>query len=532
MLGKANLRDDPKAAIRWFERTRELAAEGFPDPLGLAAASLGWQARAELSLKRPAQALTLYFQQMKAGDPSAVDSLRLTVAKLLNDPRALEAVAGSDEARPILTAYVISRWDRVDGEGALDPAPARKWLDAIRTANPRNVADADRLAWVAYRAGDFAAAEEWLRRAPGDKPMTHWIQAKLLMRAGKLAEAERLLGLAGRFLPKDPGPNHNPFQAYENQVQPALSPRSEGERGAVRLAEKDYTGALYALLDGGYWTDAAYIAERVLTTDELRAYVDKAWPAALASHRPDDYGDGWEIIYGGMITPSKKRMAYTLRYLVGRRLVREGRYQEAETYLPTVLRLPLGMLARSVAAGSDTRRPAAERAQALFRAACVTRHHGLELLGTELEPDWFMYAGQFEHDSFAQARASAKFQRLGPTKEERDRAARSLMEPVKRFHYRYRGADLARSAADLLPDGSPEKARILATAGNWLEGRDPEAARPFFDAILRCCGETDLGRRARRVNAIPNLGDACPADVRGWLRRSGEGRQAPIPRVL
>ena len=88
------------------------------------------------------------------------------------------------------------------------------------------------------------------------------------------------------------------------------------------------------------------------------------------------------------------------------------------------------------------------------------------------------------------------------------------MKPAKRFHYRYRGMDLAKEAAALLPDGTAEKASILATAGNWVEGRDPEAAKPFLDAILSCCGQTDIGQRAKKVNAIPNIGDACEAVTR------------------
>jgi hypothetical protein len=407
-----------------------------------------------------------------------------------------------------MTAYVTSRWDRLDYQGPLDPAPARKWLEAIKAAHVQSVDRADLLAWIAYRAGDFAAAEEWLRR---DKfgPMANWIRAKLLLRAGKLAEAEQLLAMnAG--LPFAPGPDVDPFLAYENRVQPALRPRLEGEQGAAQLAKGDYTGALFALLDGGYWTDAAYVAERVLSTDELRKYVDKAWPPALAAHRPDDdYGDGWTLLYGGFVKPSKERTAYRLRHLLGRRLVREGRYEEASAYLPKPLGLQLKTLARSMAEGRDVQRPAAERARALFRAACVTRHQGMELLGTELEPDWFVYEGQYENESYAQARTAGKFQILGPSKDERERAGRTRAEPWKRFHYRYQGADLAREAAGLLPDGSEEKARILMTAGNWLEGRDPEAARPFLAALLSCCGQTEIGRRAKGLNAIPNLPDAC-----------------------
>jgi hypothetical protein len=513
MLGKANLRQDPQAATRWFERTRELAGEGFPDPLGLAAESFGWQARIELDHQRNAEALKLYFLQMETEDPSALSSLRITAAKTLTDPRALLAVAASDEARPIMMAYVISRWGQ-DDAGGIDPAPARKWLDALRKAGVQNLGEADRLAWVAYRAGDFAAAEEWLKKAGDGQGMASWIQAKLLLRAGKLAEAERLLRFAGIRLPRNPRVEHDPWEAYEAGIPYALSPRSEGERGAAQLAQKDYVGALSALLDGGYWTDAAYIAERVLTLDELRKHLDASWPAALAAHRPHEYDDGWELVYGGLITPSKERTAYKLRYLLGRRLVREERHKEAEAYLPTSLALPVKTLARSVEQGRDPARPAEERARALFRAACITRHQGLELLGTELEPDWFIYEGAYENDPFVKARLAVTSQRLGPTPDERQRARRSHAVPAKRFHYRYRGADLARAAADLLPPGSPEKAGMLVTAGNWLEGRDPEAAQPFYEELLRCCAETELGRRAQRVKAIPNVPDACPADTR------------------
>ncbi|HTG33970.1 MAG TPA: hypothetical protein VLB76_13655 [Thermoanaerobaculia bacterium] len=523
MIGKASLKLSPDTAAPWFERTRELASQGFPDPLGLAAASFGWQAYAAIELKWPAEALTLYLRQLKAGDSTAVNSIRFSASKWIDDPVALRQIANSSEARAIFTAYVVQRWDRTDYDGPLDPDAARKWIAAVQAAGVPRTEGADRLAWAAYRAGDFAAAEAWAKQAPADAPMARWIRAKLLLRAGKVAEAEALLAQAAPALPAKA--DQDLWRAYENGVQSALRPRAAGELGAVRLARGEYVPALDALLRGGYWTDAAYVAERTLTVDELRAYVDRTFAAGLAArYNPDgtpaEQNDRWDLPYAGLATPPDERIAYDLRYLLGRRLARAGHLADARPYLPESRRAVLDDLARSLSRGRDAARPAAERSQALFRAACLTRYQGLELLGTEIEPDWFVHGGFYEQDPFAEARADPKTHRhLGPSPDERQRVARNHAIPDKRFHYRYGGMDLAREAAKLLPGGTEEKARLLATAGNWVEGMDAKGARPLYDAIQSCCANTEIGRRSRKVNAITNVEDACPADV----RPKGEG---------
>jgi hypothetical protein len=80
MLGRTALRRQPRdlaAAVSWFRRTRELAAHGFADSLGLAVLSLGWEARAEAARRHDDRAEALYAQQARAGDASAIDSLRI-----------------------------------------------------------------------------------------------------------------------------------------------------------------------------------------------------------------------------------------------------------------------------------------------------------------------------------------------------------------------------------------------------------------------------------------------------------------------
>ena len=512
MLGRSQVESDPAAAVKWFTKTRELAAQGFADPLGLAAASLGWEARAEMKRGRHDVALKLYGEQAKTGDPRALESLRRAARSVLENPEAARVVARSAEARPVVTAYVLSDWTRVDYDGPLDPARAQAWLAAVQAEKLTNVEHADRLAWAAYRAGDFAAASEWLQRADAGAPMARWIRAKLLMRDGRLAEAEALLAEAAPALPENPAGDEDLWMAYESGVQPAGRPRALGELGAVRLARKEYVPALDALLRGGYWTDAAYVAERVLTTEELKAYVDKEWPRSLRKTVDNESVDeGWELVYAGLALPETEDVSWRIRDLLGRRLVRAGRHAEALPYLLEENRPAVQELAAALDAGKDATRPAAQRAESLFQAACVIRHKGLEIQGTELEPDWALESGLYDVGSFLESRANPETHaRLGPTDDETKRAEKSRAEPLKRFHYRFRAADLAWEAASLLPDGSPEKARMLALGGTWLKNRDPKAADRFYRALVRCCSQTELGREAARVKWFPEVDDCAP----------------------
>ncbi len=53
-----------------------------------------------------------------------------------------------------------------------------------------------------------------------------------------------------------------------------------------------------------------------------------------------------------------------------------------------------------------------------------------------------------------------------------------------------------------------------------FDGRDPAAARPLYDAIQSCCAQTEIARRSRKMQAITNIDDACPADT---LPKEGGG---------
>ena len=517
MLGKTALRqDDPPAAVRWFGRTRELAGQKMEDSLGLAAASLGWEARAELRQGHYDKALVLYARHAESGDPLALSSLQHTSREALKaGPDALVPVARSPEARGALTAFLAWRheapwgsqygdWGEGGAAGAPDPHAAHiaRWLAAVKAAGLKDVWGAERLAWVAYQGADYEAAREWLKLAPERDGLTSWVRAKLLLRDGKLAQAEELLAqAASRLRPakltEEEADRYRPWGAGGRI---ATGPLASGEDGAVLTTLGRYPEALHAYLHGGFWLDAAYLAERVLTLDELKAYVDEHWPAIRTG---DDSPDWFE----GVTQPGSLGVAHDIRYLLGRRLARAGRLGEAAAYLPAASQPWIAELDKNLAQGRDAGQPVLDRARAFFEAACVTRHYGMALLGTEIDPDWRIYDGQYEMGGFPMPFAQRrKNKHLVPGPDEEEREEKNRLDPFLRFHYRYKAADLAWQAAALLPDGSDQKAETLATAGTWLKSR---SANRFYKELTRCCSNTDLGREAADKRWIPDV-EACP----------------------
>jgi len=90
----------------------------------------------------------------------------------------MASIAQDAEARQVFTAYLISRSQpsREDGGGSVFVFPTLDaWLAAVRASGAQGAAEASRLAWATYQAGDFTAARAWLEKAPADEPMARWI---------------------------------------------------------------------------------------------------------------------------------------------------------------------------------------------------------------------------------------------------------------------------------------------------------------------------------------------------------------------
>ena len=540
MLGKSWAQEDPDTAAGYFQQVRALAKSGFADSTGLAAASLGEEARLDLARKQFAPAIDLYLEQFATGDPTAANSLQFAVERSLQGDLWLNELAADPQARRVVTAYMISR-------GAADT----NWLAAMEAAGVQEAGAAEEFALAAYQAGQWTLAQRWIDRAP-DSPAAQWLQAKLLLRAGKTDEAAALLAIVSRSFPvESPAAIYQHDQALtqdrrQRQLNLPLEPPATnapatladdlsvagydyfsfdldapsqvlGELGVLHLARREYTESLDALLCAGFWMDAAYVAERVLTADELKTYVDGNWTTADASPDLWNHGVAWEQ---GSFDPCRE-----IRYLLARRLTRLDRGPEAGAYYPVEWRAAQAALVQDLAAGRDVYFSPVQRFYALVSAARIARTNGMELIGTELEPDWHIDGGDFETGLSASSRHEGLFP---ASKDELNRAAQNVVRPEERFHYRAQAILLKQEAARLaweavqqMPDNSDEAARMLSISGAWL---DQKFATACYQTILRRFGKTEIGAEAGRTGDLPTL------DANGRVfRRKYNAEDNPVP---
>ena len=516
--------DEDGLALKHFQQVRALAQNGFADSAGLAVTSLGEAARIFLRRGNFEKAFELYLEQFAAQEATAVNSLRFTAGAALSkaDENQLLALAKNPRTRRVLMAYLVSRHPYNESSGAMIYAKNTNelsrltlWLGAVESAGVNDLETAEQFALAAYQTGDFDAAQRWINRSPAS-PVSNWLQAKLFLRAGKIEAATELLAKISHKFPQDFSATNTAKHFAQslfvdkNPVDDdviAIGQQAYGELGVLRLARREYVEALDALLRSSYWMDAAYVAERVLTTDELKTYVDHHWPASDAKHEKT-----FKNQYDWRVADTTTRGQ--IRYLLARRLAREARFTEARNYFPEEWKLRLDALAEALKTGRDISLRFQKRADALLTAAFITRTNGMELLGTELEPDWFIEDGNFQAGvTWEERMADATNATINlASADEIRRAQTHHAEPEERWHYRDVAEDLKAEAANviwegakLLPDNSDELAHTLVRGGTLYRSEDHATSERFYRALVRRCGRTLIGQQADKLRWFPEL---------------------------
>jgi tetratricopeptide (TPR) repeat protein len=411
----------------------------------------------------------------------------------------LNEAAGSPLLRRLITAHVLATetqvemWSYGADEASEAPGPRERclrWLATLEKAGLRQVDDADHLGWVAYAAGRYEEAGRWLTMAPADSATTLWLKAKLLRREGKLSEAVELMAKAFKLVrASDLSFGDTEYSFGARIYTPDQS--AAGDLAGLHLTRGEFVSTMDAFLQGNLWDDAAFIGDRVLTVDELKHYVDEHLPESEEKPEADNT---------------------RVRWLLARRLVRVDRYAEARPYFPKKQRPVLDDYTTALNDGENSKLSRTQRARAIFTAAWIARYDGMELMGTEEEPDGFVNGGRFPAGDldlergegvqlvaeFDEAKKVEVMKRkpvkllIPATAAEKQRLAQTRPQPSKRFHYRYVAAGLAWKAAGLLPDGVEELADVLNTGGSWIKDRDEKLADKYFQALEHRCAGTKI----------------------------------------
>jgi len=552
MLGKLALALNDPSAVKWFRETRELAKAGFADSLGLAADSYGWEAKSELKQERFEAAAKLYLTQLALGDESAIVSLKAVIPDRSNVDAMVNFGApppanASDEERkkweqtqapavqkrldecarsPVLrrleTAHVLatetqdSLWSYGVESAADGPKPGARclrWLDTLEKAGLRQLDDTDHLGWVAYAAGRYQEAARWLAMASPKTPTALWLKAKLERRDGKFGPAAASMAAAFKAVRADMISFGNSEFAYSERYARGYDPdqSAAGDLAALHLTRGEFVNAMDVFLQGKLWEDAAFVGDRVLTVDELKKYVDAHYKQPVAAAKPKDDEEGKEDDTG-WVAPADYPLH--LRWMLGRRLVRERRFGEARPYFQEKERAALDRYSKALNDAENSKLPKLQRARALFTAAWVARHSGMEIMGAEEEPDGFVSEGEFspgdvdtervqgirsrmeydqKQEQDVQKKTPIKLS-IPATAEEKRRIAGHAPRPDVRFHYRWVAAELAWRAAGWMNDGTEELADVLNTGGSWIKDRDDKGADKFIQAIERRCPHTKIGQ--------------------------------------
>lgn len=439
-----------------FEQTRQLSIDGFSDPLELGVASLGEEARVARTAGDWNSAIELYATQNLQGSAVGYTSLKLLMADLAAMPE--EQLAGllkGKQVQKLVTASLISRLGWSFGE---QPPNELKLIKLLQNSTRGGLDNADRLAAMNYQQGDYTSAKAFLEHA-GDGGLAWWLRAKLAVRDGDKATAAAAYAKAAQVFPQNEswGERRTPDFDYET-LQPKC--RVEGESAILALQRGDYLQAfdqLYRSQDL-YWFDAATVAERVLTLDELKHYVDTQVPAPpeLTQQERDNY------------VPLP--VAAKLRNLLGRRLLREGHYEEAPGYFDNDgLRHKARLYGQQRLAADSAWWPT-RRASLLFNAAWTAREWGMDILSYEMSPDYATFGGNYSLESTEL--------KVGPlvAEDEVKRQQASAAQPDQRYHYRFVATALASRAADNLPHTSQAFAAVLCEAAGWNSSLEEQRA--------------------------------------------------------
>lgn len=455
-------------------------------------------------------ALATYFRMPIRGEANAVNS-SFHMARKFCAEMNFAGCAKDADLRRVITFYLAAGGSNnlcMHLSHAEAKEISKAWLDALSKADVDLSFDPGRIAMLQYVAHRWTDCLRTLSTLPTDDPVRLLLASRCNLRmTGDLGVSRRildpstsaqaasaLLGIARPIKPTNDDADFTTLIDFNEKAE--LSERVTGEKGLAALCGGDFIEALKLFTRGGFYTEADYVTECVLTTGELKGFVDSIKDKRTA-------GD-------------KSKLEH-LRARLASRLFRDGRMEEALEYVSADLAPKARTYVILIRLAERTDIADRARADAYWRAALIIGDIGETILrapiglswsadGSAAKPDsnWYVGYGFLPHNRLNKEREYEHAQKhtlIAPAQDEVRRLTTwiegHVEKPVRSERdARYATFDLALKAARLLPNNDPAGGEILQYAGNLLKYRERKAANPAYVLLVTRFKQTPYGEHA------------------------------------
>jgi len=473
--------------------------------------------------------LATYFRMPIRDQGNAVNS-SFHLARKICAEKKFAGCETDPDLRRIITFYLASGGSnnaQLHLSHAEAKAASEAWLDALANAGVGPEFDPARIAMLQLVAQRWSDCLRTLALLPADEPIRLLLASRCNLRlTGELRTSGRILdptntaeATARLFTIAHPikPSNHDAdlIALIDLNDKSELAQRVMAEKGIIALCHGEIMEALGSFSQAGFETETDYVSECLLTTDELKSFVDK-----LKATRPK----GWQRSVG------------MVDHRLASRLFRDGRMEEALDYVPSYVAVKARtyVILRRLAERTDIADRA--RADAYWRAALIIGEIGETILhapfglswtsdGYGIKPDsnWFVgydFLPYLRLNREREHEHAPKHVLIAPAGEEKRRLNSWLeahvVHPVRSERdARYASFDLALKAARLLPDNDPAGGQILQYAGGLLKYREPKAANPAYVLLVTRFKETPYGAEALKRHWFAKDRPLPPADIIG-----------------
>jgi cellulose synthase operon protein C len=466
MTGRCyNNMGDSQNAIRAFKSVRAIALQGGIDSLKLAVASFGEEARIYMENNNYPEAIYLYAQQAAHGSTSGVSSLLFVSRKIVSNDSLLEKTLPDTLCQKLIFTYLYCYENESNETDSTDSEKLLRIIDIIEQSEISVISGIDKLAAAAYRAGRYDLSERMCKKS--NTGLSFWVRAKLDLHKGDLKSAAFNYHKVIKYLQTDNTIIFNDsYYEYENAINRVL-----GELSALNLAGNEFAAAIKLLYKSSpvYWIDAAYVAEKILTVEELKKFVDEN--VRLSENDSTKAGSN----------EFSQNPSTALRYLLARRLLRENHFKDALKYFDDPRIKEKAELYIKYYLKATTSK-GMKGASYWYKTALFARYDGMELLGYELDPDYFIFQGNSNGlNSIDSSTISCDY----VSSEEYRRLNKNKASQHKRFSYRYLAIDCIQKAVSQVPPRSQAYVAMLSKAYWWICNKDFASAQDLYMQYIK-----------------------------------------------